>query len=340
MKYLLVFFALIFVIGNANSAVIELSNGDTIHADILKRTDTSITISHPALGEINISTTQLNTIDGKVFASSPSSENEKTAKTPNTDQQEIKTADASDSNPTEQVTKTDEHSGLFGTNFRLLRGWSHKVGAGFNGKRGNTDSTTMRIDYRGRYEDERKRWAIRSIYDFNAGDENDASNDFNFRATRDWLRPDSPWFYFATGNYEWDEYKVWDHRITGTIGTGYDIISRKDLLLIGRLGIAGQQTIGGTDPGFVPEFMFGGDVDKTFSDMHSLKLVTAFFQSLQSSGGWRNITNLDWDIMLSRERSGLGVTVSLENEYESQPDPGDVNNDFKYLFKLTWNWDT
>jgi len=337
MKRLAIFCFLSLYLTNAHGAIIQLSNGDTINADVIERTDTIIKISHPALGIINLPTGQITAIDGQVFAAKAVkvTDTEQVAKSP-ADQPSLKTA-AVDNNQPKEIKKIDEDIGLFGFNYRPLKGWEHKLGGGFNGKQGNTNTTTAHVEYRGSFENELKRWNIRSIYDFNEGDENDAQNEYYAQATRDWLRPGSPWFYFADGKYEWDEFKSWDHKITGILGSGYEFIKRRDLLLLGRLGLAGQQTVGGSNPGLSPEIMFGGDVNKTFSEIHSLKLKTAFFQDIEDRDSWRNISNLDWDIILNRIW-GLGLTIGLENEYESMPDTGDVHNDFKYKLSFVWAW--
>ena len=339
MKRLAIFCFLLLGMGNAHSAVIQLSNGDTINADVIERTDKTVKISHPVLGTIDLPTGQITSIDGKVFAAKAAkvTDSEQTAKSP-ADQQSIKTAAVDDNQPKE-IKKIDEDSGLFGFDFNLrpLRGWEHRLGGGFNGKQGNTNTTTAHVDYRGNFENKQKRWILRSVYDFNEGDENDAQNEYYIQVTRDWLRPDSQWFYFADGKYEWDEFKSWDHRVTAILGSGYEYIKRRDLLVLGRLGYSSQITEGGSDPGYTPEFMFGGDVDKTFSDVHSLTLKTAFFQDLTDSASWRNTSNLDWDIVVNR-LWGLGLTIGLENEYESQPDLGDVHNDFKYKLSFVWAW--
>ncbi|RLA22569.1 MAG: hypothetical protein DRQ61_05990 [Gammaproteobacteria bacterium] len=324
MKRFALFCFLSLCFGVSHSAVIQLSNGDTINADILERTGSDIKISHPAMGKIALPIEKITTIDGKILATpAVISENEQSPSPHQPDENE----------------EADKGFHFFDSNFRLLRGWKHKIGAGFNGKQGNTNTTTIRAEYRGNFEDQLKRWDIRTVYDLNSGDENDAQNEYYVQATRDWLRPDSLWFYFAMGKYEWDEFKNWDHKIGGTLGTGYEFIKRQDLLLLGRFGFSIQNTIGGSDPGLDPELMFGGDMDKTFSEIHSLKLKTAFYQSLTDSSSWRNITNLDWDIVVN-QLWGLGLTISLQNEYESRPDAGDVESDFKYNISLVLGWDS
>jgi len=330
MKQLVIFCLLCLYFSSAHSAIIIFSNGDTINAEVIERTDTSIKISHSAMGEIDIPTNQISTIDGKVFAAKP-------IDPPEAQQIDVASAEQqADTKESGETKKIDESSGLFGVNYRPLRDWEHKLGGGFNGKNGNTNTETRHVEYRGNFENKQKRWDIRAIYDFNDGDEDDAQNEYYLQDTRDWLRPDSEWFYFASGKYEWDEFSSWDYRITGVAGSGYEFIKRKDLLVLGRLGLAAKQTVGGSNPGLDPEFMLGGDVNKTFSDVHSVKFKTAFFQGL-SNTGWRNISTLDWDIVVN-ELWGLGLNLGLENEYESIPDDGDVNNDFKYKLSFVWAW--
>jgi len=319
MKKIFFILSLSLVFSSAQSAVIQLKNGDIINAEVLERSDSEIKIAHPAFGEISIPTAQVTSVNGLAFTVATETAVEEI-------KENIDTAELA----------TEEDPGLLGFNVDLFPGWEHKLGAGFNGKQGNTNSQSAHAEYRGFFENEQKRWEIRSVYDFNDGGDDDAQNEFYAQATRDWLSPDSEWFYFAFGKYQWDEFKSWDHKVSATLGTGYEFINRKDLLLLGRLGLAGEQTVGGPEPGFTPELMAGADFKKTFNEQHSLAAKTSFYQSFDNTG-WRNISTLDWDISIDK-LLGLGLRLGLENEHESQPDGNDVHNDFKYKLSLVWGW--
>jgi len=321
----IIFFCLLYIsLGCAQSAVIQLSNGDTINADVIDANINNIKISHPVLGSINLPAQQVISIDGKTIAA-------ETNKEP-----AIKTLVLDKSTPEEEVAENEANDGFSLSDLRLMKDWNHKFGGGINGKSGNTDTTIARIESRSSLENELRRWDIRSVYSYDSGDDTDAENEFYIETTHDWLRPGSPRFYFTGAKYEMDRYSNWDHKLTGTVGLGHEYIKRKDLLVLGRVGLVGRETVGGSDPGFNPEMMLGSEMRKSFSKVHSLNLKTAFYQSLTDSS-WSNTSNLDWDIVL-HQLWGLGLTIGLKNEYESDPDDGDVHNDFKYNLSFLWSW--
>ena len=51
------------------------------------------------------------------------------------------------------------------------------------------------------------------------------------------------------------------------------------------------------------------------------------------AGDWRNFTRLNWALRIV-ENPALNLKLGIQNEYESNPDPGDKHNDLKYFLTL------
>ena len=61
----------------------------------------------------------------------------------------------------------------------------------------------------------------------------------------------------------------------------------------------------------------------------------ALYTSLEESGEYRNITNLNWKMAMGDNRN-LAMKIGLSNEYDSLAAPGTETNDFKYNLSLVW----
>ena len=289
----------------AQATVIELVNGDSLNADVLKRTADKVVVSHAVLGEVSLSTAQVLTIDGVELAAMAAPE----------------------------VEVTEVKSGVF--NSRILRGWDRSFAAGFNGSKGNSDTMAIYAGLNATYEDDYKRWKFNSSFDSSENQGDKTKSQFYAGINRDWLIQGSKWFYFAGAKYDWDEFKDWDYRLTGLLGGGYQFVKTDTRSLLGRFGLAGKQNFGGGNSGFTPEAMLGIDADWVLSDKQSLHFTTEFYAGLETMGEYRNITKFAWKILVD-EGWDMKLNLGFDNEYESEVGDGVEKNDFKYRAALEW----
>lgn len=294
----------------SQAAVIALANGDTLSAEVVKRTVEHVVVSHAVLGEVSLANAQVLHIDGVELAALPAPE-------------------------PAPVVVAEVKPGLF--NSGILRGWNRSVAAGFNGAKGNTDTMAMYAGLKANYEDDTKRWKFDSSFDSSENAGTKTQNKFYAGLTRDWLIEDSKWFYFASAKYDWDEFKDWDYRVTGLFGGGYQFMKTDTRSLLGRFGLAGKQNFGGTaDDDFKPEAMLGLDADWILSDKQSLHFTTEFFAGLESVSEYRNLTKFAWKILID-ETWDMNLQLGFDNEHESTVAPGIDKNDFRYRAALVWD---
>ena len=278
--------------------IIELSNGDQIHGSITQQNKDIVTIEHPALGILEIKRDQV--------AAILTAENEPIP---------------------DDLIPRDE--GLFSTG--IMTDWKRDFEFGLNGAKGVSDNLNIRAAFVSTYEDEEDRWFYEMMYLHTQSDKITSQSRAQIILNKDWLIPESQWFYFANGRLDWDEFKDWKYRISGFVGPGYEFFNSEVWYLRGRAGVGGNQTFGGTER-FTVEALAGLETGWHVSEKQFVEFKTTFYPSLSNIGEYRNITTLDWIHELDYYR-GLAVKLGLYNEYDSQQTQG---NDFRYFASIVW----
>lgn len=217
----------------------------------------------------------------------------------------------------------------------LLKNWKRELEVGINGSDGNSESLSIHAGFKADYEDSEDVWKFRTAYDKASSDGEESRNQFFADLEKDWLWSDSPWFAFAQGRYDWDEYKDWEHRLSFSVGPGYQFIKNSTWNVKGRVGLGGNKTYGDEDEDFTPEALIGLNVGWTISERESIDFATTFYPSLENSGEYRNLTTFDWKMNM-HENGKLAMKIGLINEYDSEAGEDVENNDFKYHLSLVW----
>lgn len=223
------------------------------------------------------------------------------------------------------------NEGLFGTDF--LRGWTRSIDVGANGKKGNTENQNLTVGLDMNYADDFKRWELRARYFF--ASENGASTDDNGRLDlqRDWLLPESRWFWRAGGRYEYDRFESWKHRLVAFGGPGYHLIQDEAYSLDGVVGAAFTREAGSRNEN-KGEAVVGLDYHWTLSEVLSLRVANLLFPELvPNAGSLRNVTTSEVRWALTQEPA-LSLKIGFENEYETDVEPGDKKNDLYYYLSL------
>ena len=229
-------------------------------------------------------------------------------------------------------TGTPPNPGLFGT--RFMRGWNTHLDLGVNGEQNNSSSLSLTFGSKLTYDDPWTRWRVTGRYFLNLNkDGSDNDNNATFDVKRSWLFPESRWFAFAATRYQYDEFKAWEHRFTLAAGPGVHIVDTEHHSFDAIIGPAYTREFGTSDAG-KGEALIGLNYDWKISERHSFDIDNQFFVEYRpSAGDWRNFTRINWALRIS-EDPDLKIKLGIQNEYESNPDPGDKNNDLKYIMTL------
>ncbi len=210
-----------------------------------------------------------------------------------------------------------------------------RIEAGTNGARGNSHNSEYHLGLDYRREDPEERRHFHTAHHKKSTDGDTEENDFYAELTEDWLIPDSPWFDFARGRYDWDDFEDWESRVSLSGGLGYQFYDSKTFDLAGRFGVGASQTYGGNDDKLEPEGLLGLDGRWQLNGSQSLEFETTFYPSLEDVGEFRNISTLGWLLDIDRD-SGLRLKLGIINEHESDPEGDSKSNDFKYDLSLQW----
>lgn len=294
----------------AAAATLTLSNGDVLHGTIVDRTDSQLRLRHPTLGTLDVPRSAV----AAVVDDAPP-------------------APVTPAGVDLPAVATDD--GLLGLG--LLRGWKRKLEFGLNGADGRHNNLKLHLGFAGDYEDREERWALKSLYAYNETEGVTAENDLYAEMTRDWLRPGSPWFSFASARYDWDQFQAWDHRVAASAGIGYQFLNTEVWSLSGRSGLGANQTFGEGHDEFTPEVSLGIDGRWRISGGESLRFRSTFYPNIEQWGEMRNISGLDWEMRMATDID-LSLKLGIANEYDSLADGEAGSNDFTYYGGLAWGF--
>ena len=299
------------------AAIIKLSSGDSINAQVIDNTDSYIKVEHSVLGTLTIKRSQIISLNDDEITP---------VKLQST------TVSASEVEVSEEALKDN---GLFKRGW-VFPGFDRRFSLGISGKESNSSNIDVYTAFDADYENDYKRWDIGFRSNYSSDDRDSTDNDFRIHVNRDWLNPDSPWRYFAKGQYDWDQFKSWDYRLTGIAGPGYRLIKNERLELIGRTGLSLKKEYGSDDDDLEAELMLGFNSDWKLAKLQTVEFGTEFFSPFEDFGEIRNLSHLDWIYKLTDDDRQLSLKLSLDYEYDWNVDPGDKHDEFIYRTSLVW----
>ncbi len=305
-KYLLFSYFFFCLAVPAGAAVVTLSNGDQLSGTIIGENEQEITLRHEVLGILTIPRSKL---QSKAKKDREQNNRETEAVPPEPTPAGTKKA-------SRQPKKTSpEKSRLFG--FDFFEGWTHHLAAGIKGEEGNDVSMDSNVAYDAAFHDQAHRMVLSSAYYYETKDRDKDTNKGHINFVRDWLLPESEWFYYSYLRYEYDSFKSWKHRISLSGGCGYDFYRRENFELSGRVGLGGSRTWG-TENDYAPEGLIG--FEWTWKPLqpenHTLTAEFIVYPDLDDAGEYRTWAQGKWRIDFSSLR-GFGIELGFEHEYES-----------------------
>lgn len=307
---------------------VVLNSGDILIGEITARSEESITLNHPVLGEVVLPIDKVALVDdGQVEA-----EAEPT--------QPAEEAQAQAGNGNAAAGAGDAQAGAQAAAGKQpwlrkpdsMKNWKITLDAGVNGSTGNTENFDIVVGAQAVREVETMltRFEVGYIRGQSGGmvDEHEAFAE----AFNEWYFTDSRWSVFAKARYDDDEFEAWINRISATAGVGYLLIDRDKLNVRLRAGAGGRYDGGAIDE-FSPEALFGGELEYLITSRQTLTASTEFYPALDDFGEFRNISKVEWKMALD-EAAKLHLKIGAQNEYDSLPGPGSKNNDLMYYAKI------
>jgi hypothetical protein len=164
----------------------------------------------------------------------------------------------------------------------------------------------------------------------------DTDNSFTGLLNQHWIEVGSPWSWIAEARYDFDAFRSWRHRVTAHAGAGYRIIDMESLQVEGQVGLGGRKDFGSEDEDLLPEGVLGFALQWQMGERHLSELTTTYLPALVRND-FRVLTTLGWKYMLDEEHR-LGLTIRLDHEYATDPDPGFPRNNTRITWGIQWDW--
>ncbi|MHC4842829.1 MAG: DUF481 domain-containing protein [Planctomycetota bacterium] len=294
---------------------VALVGGDVIHGKITKKTDDTITIIHDDLGEFTISKERIKSIN------IPTVETDKPKKIEDEDDLIEKQFDALNTWSSKMKEK----------------GWKFLVDISLDGSYGNTDEQALRIGMNlGRRLPERRMNTDFSYYNkISDGDVSD--NKATLGHVMDFIKPESRWFWFYTGRYDFDEFESWKHRIAGHAGPGYHLIENDKVSLNARVGAGARKEWGSKNDKAKAEGLAGLSFNWELSKRQHFDISSTIYPVFSDTDDYRTRTTANWRFLIDREMR-LSLLMGLIHEYQSIVDPGKKKNDTRIFSGLQWGF--
>jgi hypothetical protein len=219
--------------------------------------------------------------------------------------------------------------GFFGTWF--MRGWEKKFELGFNGSTGTSRTFDLITKFNGKFEDDRDRAKFDLAYYRGSANGLKSRNEFVAEGVKDWLLPQSKWFLFARGRYDYNEFQYWRQRVGGFGGVGYEFAKGPKLDLTARAGLGASHDFGGDEDETRPEALLGLEARWAINDRLTLTGYTTFFPDLSDPRHFRNLSGAGAALLFKVDPAGgLSFKLGAENEYQSTTVDDTPHNTLRY----------
>ena len=300
---------------------VTLTSGEVLKGTIVERTDEALVLDHPLLGRLTIAAANVQDPPPAPPASQPAVD-----------------APAESTSPLGTTAALAETAAAEPVPLPpWLQDWKHRIEAGLTGTEGNNDTLNMRLAYRAQRETERDRTKFDTTYFMARDDTGTTNNELVLRFEHDWLLTESNWFPFVRFQYDFDDFESWKHRVQGFAGMGYTVVKSDDLEANFRFGGGFAKEFSGRRD-LRPEGLFSVGVVKWHPTPHQTVAGSlTYHPDLGDPGEFRLIGALEYQIKIP-DLEGLSVKFGLDNEYESDPGPGDEKNDLRYFATLVYEF--
>ena len=216
-------------------------------------------------------------------------------------------------------------------------GWDWSANVAMTGASGNTENFGARTALEGQRNTSKYETKLNLSYIYGTSDGTKNTSRGELALRNDWLT-EGKWRYFAQGKYEYDEFQIWNHRISGAGGVGYEFINDDKQTLIGRAGLGFSYEMGGrADEKIIPEGLLGLDWTYKLSDNSTLTASTTYYPSFDDFGEFRWNTSAGLEVVMDSE-TGMTLNTGFEHRHDSDPGSGFKPNDINYYMGLGWKF--
>lgn len=309
------------------AAEVYLHSGDKLTCQILKRDkDGGLLVKHGVLGEFKIAGKDVK----KVVLDLSAKEKAKAKAIAAVAAKKAKAAAEA------AKVKAEEAKAL---KAEADRAWKYRIELGLNGKSGNTESLDFRTKFKAERKDDSGKLRYNLEYYARNSNGDRSANQFRAKVFREFpMVKAKKWSLFLNGQYDYDEFKSWDYRLSGNGGLGYQFMKKKNMDFTGRMGLGLRQEFGGVkDSPLKSESLFGFEYNWKITPKQTFNAKTTVYPDLSEVGEARIVSAAYWTIKIDRSR-GMSLRLGIDNEYESTTVGDTKHNDFKGSVSLIYDF--
>ena len=292
----------------ASADRLMLLSGETIEVTKLSVSDTSVSFSHPVLGDMTLARDQIREIE----------ENH----APGRFEQQASLGALQDEDAAAEDRAPE---------------WSGSFTGALTGTSGNSESVGLVALAETSRETNHMITKVGAGYFLSTSDGDRSENRLTITGRNDWLFPDSPWFVFADATFDYDEFQSWEYRISGHVGPGYVLVDNERYKAKALAGIGFVKEFNSPNDDIRGEALIGIEGEWTISEKQSLAYDATIYPDLNDGGEFRTIENLMWKLELDEE-TNMSLAAGLQHEYQSQTGPGQDKNDFRIFIGLNFSF--
>ena len=215
--------------------------------------------------------------------------------------------------------------------------WSGNVEAGFNGQTGNTELTNLRSGFHLQRKTDDNFFTSDFAYSFSKQQRIETQNQALFNARDEVLFAGSPWSLFASTNIEWDKFKAYDLLVGVYGGVGYTVLDDGQTLFKLRAGAGTVRRFGGPDERWIPEAVFGFDLNHKFTDRQSFVSSVDYYPRLDKFSQYRIRARAAYEIIVDPSM-GMALRLGAQSRFDSDPGPATKRHDLNYFATLAFNF--
>lgn len=246
----------------------------------------------------------------------------------------------------EPASKNEQNVGRFDPKLRELsaktsrlkeKGWTASVDFSMNSSTGNTDEQTMRFGSHVERALADRKGAMDLSFYHKIKEGKVSDNKVTIGGVRDWLYPESVWFWFFHGRFDYDQFESWRERANAQAGPGYHLIQNGDVTLDLRSGLGPRREWGSANNNLKLEGLVGADFEWKIINTHTLKVSPYFFSVADDLDDYRARISGEWRSRFDSDMN-LSFLVGTLYEYQSVADSGKSHGDLRTYLGLRWGF--
>ncbi len=216
--------------------------------------------------------------------------------------------------------------------------WRFHIDFGLNGQAGNSDTLDFRTNFRAESKDPTGRLRYEFMYYTRDSHGEKSANQFRAKVFRDFpMQKAKNWSLYVNGQYDFDEFRSYDYRLSGNGGFGYEFFKEKVMTLTGRIGLGMRREFADDTRPLKSESVLGLEYSWNLTPKQRITAKTTMYPDLTAIGEARTVSRADWTIKIDQDR-GISLKFGLENEYESTTIGKSKHNDFKGMVSLGYDF--